>query len=171
MSAGRATVPINWATQLVTLAATMLNAACPVIIKLPQFASHVQTHNAWYSNPFYTDKDGYQMFLYAKINDNNDGLSVGLHLMKGLHDDKLPWPLKRKCEVTVLNQMSNSEHMHLSAVLPCEGIDGRVTDDKVNKDLGLFRLISLTDLNPTTEMRQFLKDNRVFLQVKSNIIQ
>ena len=65
--------------------------------------------------------------------------------------------------------MSNSEH--LSAMLPCEGIDGRVTDDKVNKDLGLFRLISLTDLNPTTEMLQFLKDDCVFLQVKSYVIQ
>ena len=84
-SAGRATVPINWATQLATLAATMLNAACPVIIKLPQFASHVKTHNTWYSNPFYTDKDGYRMLLYAKINDNNDGL----RLMKGPYNDKL----------------------------------------------------------------------------------
>ena len=169
MSGGRATVPINWATQLATLAATMLNAACPVIIKLPQFASHVQTHNMWYSDPFYTDKDGYRMLLYAKINDNNDGLSVGLRLMKGPHDDKLPWPLKRKFEVTVLNHLSNSEH--LSAVLPCEGIASRVTDDKVNKDLGLFRLISLKDLNPTIETCRFLKDDCVFLQVKSYVIQ
>ena len=54
------------------------------------------------------------MCLHIDAAGHSDGkgthLSVSLYLMQGPHDDELTWLLKRKFVITLLNQISDSEH-------------------------------------------------------------
>ena len=99
---GNKTAATNWASQLETFV-TILNKTCPVVIKLSQLVSHLVSRDMLCSAPFYTDKVGYQMRLYVKTSDDSNGLSVGLQLMKGPHDEKLSWPMNKKFEIKLLN--------------------------------------------------------------------
>ena len=153
----------NWASQLETFATT-LNETCPVIIKLPQLASHLNSRNMWCSSPFYTDKDGYRMRVYAKISDDGNRLSVGLHLMKGPHDDKLPWPLRRKFEIKLMNQISDSEH-HSDMLMFNDKVSSRVTNDNAVRILGFPMFISLEALHRVTTTCQFYKNDCLFVLV------
>ena len=160
-----ATVKTNWSSQLETLASTVLNKPCPVVIKLPQLANHLKSRNMWYSAPFYTHKDGYQMRLYVKTSDDNYGLSLGLQLMKGPHDDKLSWPLRRKFEIKLLNQISDSDH-HTGMLMFSGKVAGRVTTD-ITQGLGFPKFIALEVLKCATKTRQFHKNDCVFFMVQN----
>ena len=167
-STGSGTVMIatDWTSHLETLANSS-DVTCPVIIKLS--GSVVLMDNKWYSDPFYTRENGYQMCLCVTTNDD-EGLSVWLHLMKGPHDDMLPWPLKGKLEVKILNQINDSEHF--SGMVRYDDrtddrISGRITDGRMAKRHGFSEFISFQDLSETTETCQFVKDNCIFFQVRS----
>ena len=56
------------------------------------------------------DTNYLSMFAAGHGDGEGTHLSVSLYLMKGSHDDKLTWPLRRKFKVKLLNQISNSEH-------------------------------------------------------------
>ena len=163
---GIRTVATNWASQLETLA-TVLNKTCPVVIKLSQLVSHLKSSNMWCSTPFYTDKDGYQVRLYAKTSDDNNGLSVGLHLMKGPHDESLPWPLRRKFKMQLLNQISDSEH-HLGMLMFNDRVSSRVTDDNTVRVLGFPISISFEALHRVTATCQFYKNDCLFVFVATS---
>ena len=158
------TTAINWASQLETSALTIPNQTCPIFIKLPQLASHLKSGNVWYSEPFYIDKDGYRMRLYTKTNDDNSGVAVGLHLMKGPHDDKLPWPLRRKFEIKLMNQVSDSEH-HSDMLMFNDKVSSRVTNDNAVRILGFPMFISLEALHHVTTTCQFYKNDCLFVLV------
>ena len=67
-----------------------------------------------YSTPFYTSRAGYKMC--ARIYLNGDGMGKGTHIslffviMKGQYDAILPWPLKQKVTMMLLDQ-NNREHL------------------------------------------------------------
>ena len=164
------TTAINWASQLETSALTVPNQTCPIFIKLPQLASHLKSGNVWYSEPFYIDKDGYRMRLYTKTNDDNSGVAVGLHLMKGPHDDKLPWPLRRKFEIKLMNQISDSEHQSGTLIFneKADKAAGRVIDDSNTiQGLVIRNFISLATLKNVTETHQFYKNDCIFFLIQS----
>ena len=88
----------------------------------------------WYSEPFYTHNKGYKMCLHVDAagcgNGKGTHLSVGLFLMKGLHDDELTWPLRGNFEMKLLNQISDSEHHSMTVTFDDNttgGSDKRVT--------------------------------------------
>lgn len=169
--AGMVIVASDWASHLATLATNSPNAPlCPVIIKLPEFASHAASGGRWYSDPFYTYENGYKMCLSTSVCRTSGDLSVWLHLMKGPYDDKLPWPLRVKFEIKLLNQINNSKH-HSSLLTYDDRVDdktcGRVTDGKAPKGWGYFPFMLLKKLQETTETCQFLKNDRIFFQVQS----
>ena len=165
-STGSGTVMIatDWTSHLETLA-NASDATCPVIIRLP----FIYMSNKWYSNPFYTKQSGYQMCLRVNIN-NDESLSVWLHLMKGPHDHMLLWPLRGKFEVKILNQISDSRHHSVMVKYgdrADDDISGQITDGKMAKGYGFSKFISLQALFETTETCQFVKNNCIFLQVRS----
>ena len=104
-------VETNWSSHLAALSANTVNTSCcPVIIKVPEFASRVESGIRWYSEPFYTWKNGYQMCLSTDVSHDGDHLSVWVYVMKGSHDDELTWPLRGNLEIKLLNQTSDNEH-------------------------------------------------------------
>ena len=66
------------------------------------------------TDSFHTDDKGYKMCatIYPAGYKTGKGtdLSCYLHLMKGPHDDNLPWPLRNKFKIKLSNQISDSQH-------------------------------------------------------------
>ena len=114
----RSTIPEDiWPVYLDAIA-TMFklgNQVCPITIKMEGYNDKKVNETEWYSKAFYTNDKGYQMCLCVDAAGNDDGedthLSVFLTLMKGPHDDELTWPLRGEFEITLLNQISDSEHL------------------------------------------------------------
>jgi len=103
----------------------------PVIVKMSEYNKKSDTFE-WYSDPFYTHHKGYKLCLNVYRRDFNADLSLYLYLMKGPHDDDLRWPLRGRCEVILLNQISDSKHLVLNGTYSA-GIKRVTTQKKINK--------------------------------------
>ena len=148
------------------------NEARPVTIKMSEYSIKRRDEIQWYSDPFYTHIKGYKMCLsvFAAGVDSGKGthLSMFMHLMKGPHDDELTWPVRGRFEIKLLNQICDSEHY--CTILHFYDEDGegrRVTECKSTHGQGWGhpQYITYKLLNKITPMRQFLKDDCLFLQV------
>ena len=88
------------------------NEVLPVVVKMSKFTKKKREGIRWYSEPFFTEQNGYKMQL--KILPNVDAvhshLSVFLYIMKGPYDKQLKWPMKGEYKVELLNQNSDSMH-------------------------------------------------------------
>ena len=80
----------------------------PIVFNMPQYTEKKENQLQWYSDPFYTDNNGYKMCLKVLFGgDDHRGIShisVGLCLMRGPYDNSLAWPLRERFEITLLNQ-------------------------------------------------------------------
>ena len=143
------------------------NQVCPVTIKMTGYSIKNKDGVGWYSDPFYSHNKGYKMCLRVDAAGNGDGkgthLSVYLCLMKGPHDDELTWPLRKKFEVKLLNQISDSEHHSITISYD----DNQVTKHNTSSNgWGYHQFISNGNLLITsTHACQFLKDDCLFFQV------
>ena len=106
----------EWTMQLNTRAVQLSSGdqVLPVIVRMSEYTKKKENDVEWYSDPFYTHKEGYKIQLNVVPNSHDASrdshLSVYLYLMEGPYDDKLRWPLKGKFKVTLLNQISDSKH-------------------------------------------------------------
>ena len=86
----------------------------PVIVRMSEYTQKKENNVDWHSDPFYTHKEGYKLQLNVVSNGHDTAkgthLSVCLYLLRGPHDYLLPWPLKGKFRVTLLNQISDANH-------------------------------------------------------------
>ena len=149
------------------------NQICPVTIKMPKYSIKKKAEVDWCSDPFYTQRKGYKMCLVIYADGNGSGkgthLSVYLRLMKGRHDDKLTWPLKGKFEITLINQIKDSEHLSVEVTYD----ECRIIDDGpiAKAGQGVPKFISIEYLHKITKLskHQFLKDDCLFFQVTSKL--
>ena len=166
---------IQWMVKLITMATLFESGdqVCPAITKMTEFNKKVKDADVWYTNSFYTYSEGYKMCLRVNPAGYSDGkgthLSMFLYVMRGIHDDKLTWPLKGTFDIKLLNQLSDSEHLLVT-----------ITFDKYTKQYGCrivigdratfgwgqrYQLISNEDLHKTTPTCQFLKDDCVYFEI------
>ena len=102
--------------QLYTRAAQLSSGdqVLPVIVRMSEYTQKKEDDVQWYSDPFYTHKEGYKIWLKVVPNGCDTGkdthLSVCLYLLSGPSDHLLPWPLIGKFRVTLLNQLSDANH-------------------------------------------------------------
>jgi len=120
----------------------------------------------WYSDPFYTDKEGYKMQLNVVPGgyDTAKGvyLSVYLYLMEGPHDDKLLWPLTGKFAVTLLNQVSDTgHHSVINSVEDANRIVSSLVDFNAEDVWDQPRFIKTHTLLNS----QYLKNDSLFFEV------
>ena len=141
----------------------------PVIIKMSNFTDlKLQKKKRLYSMPFYTHEKGYKMCLSVYPNGCSKGegthMSVFLCVMKGSYDDHLGWPLKGDFEVSLLNQLSDTEHhVHPVSFNHHENVE-RVLSRNVGSGQGSQAFISNEKLM-MTGFCQFLSDDCVFFKV------
>ena len=158
----------KWTIQLVGDAAT-LSSAVPVIVKMSEYTKKKSDEFSWYSDSFYTHYKGYKMCLcveaggisYAK----GTHLSVGLVLLKGPYDDQLRWPLKGRCEVKLLNQISNNEHHLGNGQYYYGGSHNQVIIGSHDMWCS-YHFINNQELHKITTTCQYLKDDSIFFQVE-----
>ena len=148
------------------------NQTCPVTIKMSQYSIKRRDETEWCSDPFCTHNKGYKMYCKVYSAGVGDGkgthLSVYMILMKGPHDDELTWPLRGTFKVTLLNQISDSEHHSITVAYDEDAPDdiGIIIDSENEDDgWGHPEFISNKDLNKITPTHQFLKDDSLFFQV------
>jgi len=165
---------LRWSNKLTAMAMMSKsgNQECPVIFKMVDYNKQKENNGMWYSDSFYTHNKGYKMCLCVCASGIGNGkgthMTVGLCLMKGPHDDELKWPLRGKCEMKLLNQISDSQH-HSGTVTFNDDTTGnsdkRVTEGERAQGWGHHQFISNKNLYKTAPLHQFLKDDCLFVQV------
>ena len=155
------------------VANTLSEYMTPVIVKMSNF-HHLKLHGMkWYSAPFYTHKEGYKMCVVIYPNGCGKGkgthMSVFLGVMKGLHDDQLPWPLKGEFHIKLLNQISDAEHHSFHIIFDRKKSVARVLSGDIGKSWGTQLFISIEDLTSASQLKRFLNNDSVFIEVCSDV--
>ena len=107
---------LRWSVKLAAMAMMSKSGdqVCPVILKMSNYSAMKMNNDIWCTDSFLTDDQGYKICatIYPAGYKTGKGthLSCYLHLMKGPHDDNLPWPLRNKLKIRLLNQISDSQH-------------------------------------------------------------
>ena len=88
------------------------NVVTPVFIRITNVLEKMKNNEMFQSPPFYTHQLGYRVCLLVTLNgmDKGSQIAVSISILSGLNDAKLPWPLRGKFTVSVLNQVKNSTH-------------------------------------------------------------
>ena len=86
----------------------------PFQITMSDFETHKAVAGQWFSEPFYTHPGGYKLCLCVYANGYHTAkkthVSVFAHLMRGMFDEYLKWPLLCDITVELLNQKENEGH-------------------------------------------------------------
>lgn len=141
----------------------------PTIFKMPQYTEKKENNLWWYSDPFYTDDNGYKMCLRVSPGGDNDGkgthLSVALCLMDGPHDHYLAWPLRERFKITILNwQLEDDYQNHSRIITYDDSVDIRVARKVTNNERGVANLC--TQFISHSNVHNFLIDDGVYFKVQ-----
>lgn len=126
------------------------------------------------SKPFYTGRKGYKMCVIIEANGvskvRGAYVSVYAHLMKGEHDDKLPWPLVGTVTFELLNQLGDHDHRKRTCNFPPDDKDNHrlLHHEIAGAGYGCPKFISHAKLGGGAELTkdvQYLKDDAIFLRV------
>ena len=88
--------------------------------------------------------------------------------MKGPYDDEVTWPLRKKFQVKLLNQISDCEHQSKELTYDDHAGDNtaaRITTGNKARGWGHSQFISNEELHKVTPTCQYLKDDCIFLQL------
>ena len=131
------------------------------------FSEHMKVSDEWISQPFYSERDGYKLYLRVGAGGGYDSykgthVSVSVGLMKGEYDENLEWPFNSEITIQLLNWRDNKGHVekiigHYNA--PIESRT-RVIDGERADPLGKHKFISSADLGYNVNKNtQYLQNN------------
>ena len=178
-------IPVSWDgddnVQAVTAGDNDVNSipVLPVYVKMSGFDKHRRNNRArWFSDPFFSHKGGYKMCLQVKASGLGSSVrgvyvSVLLHLMKGPHDDELPWPITNTFHINLLNQISNTNHWVRSACFDTafyEPISARVTGNYEMSyyGRGCFDYIAIKKISKIKPTCQYVKDDSIIFVIEQS---
>ena len=154
----------EWAIEIHTRAAKLssCNQLLPVIVKVPDFTMNMGNKVDWYSDPFYTHHQGYKMNLNVVPagHSSSEGryMSVYMYIMSGPFDHLLKWQLRGKFQITLLNQICDSEHHSVTYHI-------HASRNQSEPFWYCEEFISREALSKRSFTCQFVKDNCVFFEV------
>ena len=151
-----------------------------VTLQMASYDWHFGHKRSWYSNGFYTHHQGYKMCLNVDAFGSAEGegthVSVYLYLMKGENDDKLIWPLRYKCTVTLLNQVMDGHHLaktfkdEMSRVVPTgkkgSAAEGATARSLAGKGFPMFIVHDQLDLPEHVGQCKYLMDDCLYFRVQ-----
>ena len=125
----------------------------PIKITVNNFEM-MKSGEEWYSPPFYTQQQGYKMYLSVNANDHGRGkgthVSVFAYLMRGEFDDHLKWPFRGSVVLQLCNQLEDKYHcgvtIDFSKTADPKYISRVTSGERVN-GLGTHTLVAHKDLN------------------------
>ena len=155
----------EWAIELNTKALRLSSGdqVLPVIVRMSEYTKKKEDEIDWYSDPFYTHKEGYKMQLNVLPNGYDKGketyLSVYLYLLKGPYDYKLRWPLEKTFKVTLLNQSNDTEHHSIT-----RSVDGgkQIISSNDKEVWHKSQFINISTLRHS----QYLKNDSLFFEIE-----
>ena len=140
---------------------------------LPSFHSMKEKGLRFYGTPIYTHRGGYKLCPYVRPNGYGRGkgthVSVCCFLMRGEHDDALPWPVDADVVLEMLNWRENKNHKRHTVTLS-HGAGGaevstRVPNDgmaEVGMGTSTFAAHSSLSYNATANTQYLNKDCLLF---------
>lgn len=139
----------------------------PPPFTMTDFEEHRDADDTWYSPPFYSSIGGYKMCLIVNANGAQVGqsthLSVFVCLMRGEHDDDIPWPYEGVITFQLVNQRGDWGHRKLSYSFVADRVR---ESDPVPIGLGFAQFFPHPALyfnRPTNT--EYLKNNSLKFQV------
>ena len=149
--------------------ASCRNEVVPIVIKLTKFEKY-KYGQYFDSAGFYTKDSGYKMYLsiFPKGCSTHGYVEVGTYLMKGDHDDHLPWPVKGTLTVQLLNQLGDNNHGEPVKLLNGSGSACQrvTTGTKSTYGIWSYRFMSHKKLSYNAIKKcQYLKDDCLFFRV------
>ena len=139
---------------------------------VPSFHSMKEKDLHFYSSPIYTHRGGYKFCSYVCPNGTGRGkgthVSVYCFLMRGEHDDALPWPVEAGVVLEMLNWRENKNHKRYTVLLSHRAgsrvsIDGRA---KYGMRKSTFAAHSSLSYNATANT-QYLNEDCLLFKVVS----
>ena len=181
----RSWIPVSWEednnVQAVTAGENDSIPVLPVYVKMSGFDKHRRSRARWYSDPFFSHDRGYKMCLHVKASGLGSSVrdvfvSVLLHLMKGSHDDKLPWPITKTFHINLLNQISNANHWVRSACFAIASnkcITARVTGDHDTSvyGRGYFDYIPIKKISKIKPTCQYVKNDSIIFVIEESSLE
>ena len=167
-------VTARWSVQLSAMETFRAYGSqiCPVVTRMSGFN---ECGVNWYSDGFYSHFQGYRMCFNVDVPEiygNEDPyISVNLYLTQGPHDMELSWPITERFEVTLLNQISNSEHRSVVLTYDDENLPDSAVNKVCNEDddsapVGCATFISWSEIHKSTNTCQFYRDDCLFFRVR-----
>ena len=159
-----------WSIDLLNNQAAKLlsgNEVFPVVVKMSEFTKKKRKGIHWYSEPFFTQPNGYKMQM--KVLPNGDvgrpsgsHLSVSLYVMKGPHDEQLEWPMKGEYEVKLLNQNSDSMHHSVTSSI---NVDNSYKPTGTRNKYAAWYSKMFISHDALTATKHFLKGDNIYFRV------
>ena len=162
------------------------NPVSPVIIKWPDYSEVKQlakdinksgySDKAYYTRPFYTHGNGYKMQLrvFPYGENQNTCISIYWHLMQGENDDHLKWPYTGTIEITLLNQLEDSEHFtksfHMGTSAEHANSVKRPASNEVrnHNGWGFSNFMPLSEVEAPTPHKQYLMNDTLYFKISTS---
>ena len=143
----------------------------PCTISMFNFHEYKRVNQIWYSNPFYSEMDGYKFYLRVHANGTIDGegthVSIYVILMKGEHDEMLKWPFKGEITIQLLNWKEDKGHVVRILDFCNAPLESRTrVTDKEGRGWGYSKFISHIDVecNPDESIK-YLQDGILCFEI------
>ena len=141
----------------------------PAIIRVTGLTRKQRQQHDWYSNGFITNTGGYKVRLKVDpTGSRGTHMAVYTEIMPGPKDDTLPWPVRGKFIVELLNQLNDDNHykriwLYDGTTVPSASC--RVRHGDKPHCWGSPSYISLNKLRSTSATCQFIKDNCIYFRI------
>ena len=143
---------------------------------MPNYSKQKKDTDEWYSPAFFTGPGGYCMCLRVRAIGQGIGLgshvSVFVHLMKSLNDDKLKWPLSAEVKVQVVNFREDKKHIEFTIpfnVNKAQGACGRVCVGNICRiGIGIYQFVRHSDLRFNVyKNTEYLRNDYILFRIVS----
>ena len=142
----------------------------PLVIRLTGLTRKQRQQHDWYSNGFLTNTGGYKLRLKVDpVGTRGTHMGVYTELMPGPNDNSLPWPIRGRFIIELLNQLRDADHYKKISVY-----DGTTTSSSADCRVhhgdrpycwGAASFITLQRLHSATATCQYIKDNCIYFRV------
>ena len=159
----------QWSMQLAAMETTSLleDQVCPVIMKFTDLYEFDNDHCDWNRN-FFSHERGYRMKIWVSPDYGHGYVEILMYVTQGPYDEHLRWPLREKFQVTLLNQVTDDEHITVTLTY-----DDNTPDDVASvlssedgcSEMLECKLIASRDLIKGTPTCAYLKNDCILLKV------
>ena len=158
----------KWSIQLAALEVTSLldEQTCPVIIKMTGFHDYENGSIDWYKH-FFSHERGYRMQIWVIPGSSYEEVEILLYTMKGPYDEDLRWPLRANFQVTLLNQVTDDEHVSITLSYDDHTPDicARRLENEEDSEPLQCNLITNRDLHKITPSCAYLRNDCILLKI------